>query len=419
MPSIVCLQGIRNLPPALVPPCLAAACPQLHTLCLQKRCTWLGMPPSSQPAALFTAPSTPVYPDLHTLEVEMDHLPLQTLTDGLQTLPNLTSLKLAANFLLTPPQAYQSAVEATCGHLTWLEVKAWGVQLRAYLQAPSVLSKLQHLRELHIPYEFVSDAGMCALLELPRLTHLAVDSFELSSSHAHKPCSWQELIVCDYLEVLNLSKLPLQGLCRLVAGRLVSNNAATLAADDVAAALANLPASCHLTAPSHGMLELDCGSWLHHQTLLLLLLPVLARWEGVRALRINVDGDEDEDVANDGQRLLQPDTITAIASHLTHMPSCTALRLDNWIPHPACQLITALRPTHITRLVISGYSVQEQHLLLWCCGDAGRDMTVEVLDGCHVKPSGGLQRVREYLQQVKLHSADNYKCVKLLGVDDG
>jgi hypothetical protein len=156
---------------------------------------------------------------------------------------------------------------------------------------------------------------------------------------------------------------------------------------------------------------LDCGLGCGNQTLPL-LLPVLARWEGVCSLRVGVGHNEYE-------ALLQPDTITAIVSHLTHLPSCTTLHVDGWAPHPACQLIPALRPTHITRLVISGYPVQEQHLLLWCCGDAGREITVEVRKYCHVQPEGGLQRLREYLEQVKLHSPGNVNCVKLLGEERG
>jgi hypothetical protein len=45
--------------------------------------------------------------------------------------------------------------------------------------------------------------------------------------------------------------------------------------------------------------------------------------------------------------------------------------------------------------------MQEQHLLLWCSGDAGRDMTVEVGKYCDVEPEGGVQRAREYLNKVR------------------
>jgi hypothetical protein len=340
----------------------------------------------------------------------LDQLPLQTLTAGLQALPNLTSLTLPS----ATPEKLQTTLAATCGRLTRLEMATHRERLPTLLQASGVMPKLHHLRELHIPDHIVSDDGMCALLALSSLTHVAVNSFELSSSHAHKPCSWQDLTVHDWMDVVSdLGKLPLQGLRRLVAGELVCDNVETITPHDAAVAVANIPASCHLTTTPHGQLLLDCGIQ-HCNQQLRLVLPFVARWEGVCWLKINVDEHDDYE----GHRLLQPDTITAIASHLTHMPSCTTLELVDWIPHPACQLITALRPTHVTRLVISGYPLYEPHLLVWCCGDAGRDMTVEVGDRSGVEPEGGVQRVRAYLEQAwRYASTGSSLRVTLLGDD--
>jgi hypothetical protein len=290
-------------------------------------------------------------------------------------------------------------------------------QLHTVLQAPAVMSKLHHLREISCDHVVV-DADMGVLLALPSLTHLAVLNFDLSFSHVHKLCSWQELTVHGCFDVVgDLAKLPLQGLSRLVVGRLAPScvddwdGAMDGTAHDVAAALANVPASCHLTVHPDGRLVMDCG-YGHRNEDLRQLLPVLARWEGVRSLTVDNDNSDDE-----GSKLLQPDTVTAIASQLANMPSCTTLKLDNWVPHLASPMLTALRPTHITRLVIGGYPVQEQHLVVWCSGDAGREITVEVCEGCNVRPKGGLQRVRAYLDQLRLNSLVR---VTLLGeeIDD-
>jgi hypothetical protein len=350
------------------------------------------------------------------LEVYVDQVPLQTLTAGLQALPNLTSLKLFTGYSrILPQNTYQSMLAATCGRLTRLEMATHRERLPTLLQAPPVMPKLQHLRELHIPEDIVTDDGMCALLALPSLTHVAVHSFQLTSSHSHKPCSWEKVTVYGYLDVVgSLVKLPLQGVRWLVAGTVMlgSIDDEERAAHDVAAALANIPASCHLTVHPDGRLVMDCAYGRRDEDLRQ-LLPVVARWEGVCLLTVTNFDDIDDD---DASRLLQPDTIAAIASHLANMPSCITLELNEWVPHLAYPMLTALRPTNITRLVINGFPVEEQHLLLWCCGDAGRDMTVEV-HGCHVRPKGGLQRVRAYLDQVRLNSLVR---VTLLGeeIDD-
>ncbi len=397
---LVCLQDIGGLPPTLVPPCLAA-CTQLHTLRLQECCSWLDTPPTNQPAASITEPCSPAYTTLHTFEADLYRLPLQTLTAGLQALPNLSSLKLANGFGSTLAQkAYLCALEATCGRLTRLEVTGFVKQLHNVLQAPPVTPKLQHLQELCIPDCVITDNGMCVLLAMSSLTHVAVSYFNLASSHAHKPCSWEEITVYDCLYVVgDLVKLPLQGLSRLVAGCLAVAGGSNAdeswleerAAHDVAAALASVPAICQLTAPSDGELVLKCGYGRGNQ-MVRLLLPVLARWEGVITLCVCVDFETDDVVdvdKHEGLRVLQHDTVTALAAQLASWPSCTTLEMVNWVPHPTYQLLTALRPTRVRRLVIGGYPFSEHHLMVWCCGDAGRAIEVQVENPSEVEPSGG------------------------------
>jgi hypothetical protein len=71
--------------------------------------------------------------------------------------------------------------------------------------------------------------------------------------------------------------------------------------------------------------------------------------------------------------------------------------MHGWKPLTTAQLLTALAPTHVTRLLISGTKLSEAELMLWCSGDAGRDVTVELGFDCCLHPEGSLARVRQQL----------------------
>jgi hypothetical protein len=117
-----------------------------------------------------------------------------------------------------------------------------------------------------------------------------------------------------------------------------------------------------------------------------LLLPLLARWEGVTSLEL----------ATPQRECLTPAALGALGALLEIMPSCIALLIRGLLPHPSIQLLPALVRTHVSTVVLVHTHMTEAHLMLWCAGgQASRPITVELSDNCDLV--GSISRVRSAL----------------------
>jgi hypothetical protein len=300
----------------------------------------------------------------------MEDVPVDVLTLGLAALPNLTSLSFTGDAALDVAD-FQAALAATSGRLTRLEFDGFVDCAESILQSPQVMSKLSNLRVISFDdmYSGCDDLWFNALLALPHLTHVTIPYNLLCESHAHKACTWQELRLSFGAYIMGLGKLPLRGVRRLVLGGGVrlGSHADNITLHQVEAELANVPASCCVSTPPNGALKLSCQDEYGHR-IMPLLLPLLHRCEGVRTLHLDGWGSR-----------MKPRTAAAIGAHLARVPSCTTLTLEQWKPHASAQLLTALAPTCVTRLLlINGLALSKAAVMLWRSGNAERDVTVEI-----------------------------------------
>jgi hypothetical protein len=318
----------------------------------------------------------------------VDYLPLDSVTSGLAALPNLSSLSLDSMQEIESDDC-QTALSATCGGLTRLVLSGYLGHAYSALQAPLVADKLHNLRVIVMDEGIALDGlWLDVLLALPSLTHITTSNIDLSESHAHRHCAWQEIHMRGVIFIRELGYLALKGLRRLVLGGDVLLGAADedVNLQQVEAALTNIPASCQLSVPSSGVLTLGCPYRQEVNKSVPLLLPLLHRVEGVRTLRLH----------SWDSRLL-PSTASAIGTHLARVPTCTSLHFEDWKPQTSTQLLTALAPTNVTHLILGVSKVVEMEVAVWCSGLVERDMVVEVRSRCRVDAESMLACVREML----------------------
>jgi hypothetical protein len=105
------------------------------------------------------------------------------------------------------------------------------------------------------------------------------------------------------------------------------------------------------------------------------LLPLLARWEGVKEVTLLSKG------ASAHNPQLTPDAVGALGALLEGMPSCTKLNLYGCTPNPSALLLPALTHTSVgvLHLDVAPAAACEAQIMQWCAGSQpGRPFTVKV-----------------------------------------
>jgi hypothetical protein len=242
----------------------------------------------------------------------------------------------------------------------------------------------------------LDDDGLNAMMaHLPALTHVKLACLRLEDNHADAQmvgCSWEELVVAIVTDVQSLARLPLRCIKR-VALRCLGcqdnhSNSNTPDADStppsspaavLASALAAAPACSFCCHDTTGALSFFCPV-----SQLPAMLPLLARWEGVRTLVVQPAGRVLE--------RLTPAAVGALGALLEGMPSCTNLGISGFTPNFNALLLPALTRTSVVQLDLTLMHVTEVQLALWCAGGNASRSIVVVMRRDRVP--GGIDEVR-------------------------
>ncbi len=398
----------------MVPACLTAACPALRTLQLW-RCAFnatAALPQQQQQqqqqqreegqGVQATIDLSPCL-QLRTLHLaQCTGLPVSLLTTTLTALPHLTSLTLAVAGL-TGGDDFSMVLAASTGQLTHLAWESnvyttYGLELPSFLTAPAVQHKLTRLQQLDIKPFDLDDSGLCAMMaHLPALKHITFCNLKLQDSHADVQLvcgSWEELHIGFETSVTSLARLPLRCIKRVIAWNLGLEDDAdgsctsNIASDAhpaspvtvLTAALAAAP-ECELScACSDGNeLQLSCPV-----SQLPALLPLLARWEGVKSMFLASSGMVSE--------CLTPAAVGALGALLEGMPSCTKLALCRFTPSLTSLLLPALARTSVRELDFTYMDMSIVQLMLWCAGAPASCTMIIMLDESCV--DGDIGKVR-------------------------
>ncbi len=319
---------------------------------------------------------------LHTLCYEGCNNLLPGLPAVLPALPHLTSLSLVivddhgidqfCSVLLT--------IAGQLTHLQW-DSLTHEFNLASCLASPAVLFKLSSLRRLEVCRFKLDDAGLSVLLaSFPELTYVGVGGCRLQRSHlAEDRIAWEEFCIRS-IDVASLARLPLRVIKRVYVVGLYSDwsctttsNTTTINSGDAAAAAAGATLTAALAAdPDCTFTCIDGHLDLHlHVSEMPALLPLIARWQGVRYLSLHtpVHG-------TDAQRLTAA-AAGALGALLQVLPSCSVLRLCGLKPHPSALLLPVLAHTSVTRVDLVDDSITEAELMAWCAGgDAAHPIAV-------------------------------------------
>jgi hypothetical protein len=398
------VQGFQRLS-EVVPSCLAAACPALRTLLLRS-CAFQEPP---QPATsgvqtrqrkrlllqqlMQRQTQTPlaVPPPLQVLHVvNVAGLTLRLLTAALASLPHLNSLTLG--YGAAHPNSSDTLCQvlpAVAGQLTHLSLPGDSASVTTavtkLLECPDIPSSIRQLRHIDLPDATLDDAGLSAVTtHLPLLTHVTVQSFELTTSHADAAtCSWEELCVTRSLTVSSLTRLPLRGIRKL---EVCSIRSAITTAAELSAALDAAPDCVFSCSPGidDSNLELWCDADVWP-----VLLP---RWRTGAARRLVIGAS--------GADCLTPAALGALVSLLERLKSFEELSIGGFA-HPGTDsaplLLPALRNTSVDTLQLRYQQMTEEQLLAWCAGGKpGRHMIV--LWECGTL-QGSLTNVHKVLRQ--------------------
>jgi hypothetical protein len=211
------------------------------------------------------------------------------------------------------------------------------------------------------------------MAHLPALTHVEVGHLELQDSHAdgQMACIWEELHIYSRICATSLARLPLRCIKRLGVGQVDCYNGADPAAAStqptvlLKAALAAAP-DCCCSVTWRGRLSLFCPV-----RKMPAMLPLLARWEGVKSMLVETKAAEPE--------YLTPAAVGALGALLESMPNCSELALHNVAPSLNASLLPALSRTSVLTLDFTELHMTEAQLMLWCAGrPEGRRMIVRV-----------------------------------------
>jgi hypothetical protein len=230
------------------------------------------------------------------------------------------------------------------------------------------------LQQLEVRHFFLDDTGLRVLLtHMSVLTHIWVWTVQLKDSYADVGCTWEALSMYD-VSVTSLAHLPLRGIKRVCVDQVlgaitarVAAGASRTAALRLAAAMAAAPDCTSVCSEREGLV-LSCRA-----AELQILLPLLARWQGVDSLQL---------VTPSGEQLRRA-TLAALGALLEDMPDCAQLIIKGAIPHPSAQLLPALAHSSVSRVLLDHDRMTEAHLMLWCAGgQASHDVTVELSEWC-------------------------------------
>jgi hypothetical protein len=234
---------------------------------------------------------------------------------------------------------------------------------------------------LGVPGALLDDAGLRVLLaHMPVLTYVSVTTVQLQDSHADVECSWEELRMDD-VSVTSLAHLPLRGIKHVRVNELVSAATAgggdgvaaaaayhTAAATKLSAALAAAPDCTFVSCYEEHIMPVRCSV-----AEMPALLPLLARWQGVKDLYLTTPS---------GQRLT-PAAVAALGALLEGMPSCKELTIEGPTPHPSALLLPVLSRTSVSKVFFCHDHMAEAHLMLWCAGGrASHPVALELRHGC-------------------------------------
>jgi hypothetical protein len=110
------------------------------------------------------------------------------------------------------------------------------------------------------------------------------------------------------------------------------------------------------------------------------LLPLLARWQGMRRLKLRLP--------DDNSQMLTPAALKALVALLEAQHACTELYITDFTPHPTALLLPLLAHTSVTRVVLMDCSITEAELMGWCAGsDVARRVAVLVDGDVEGKPA--------------------------------
>ncbi len=254
----------------------------------------------------------------------------------------------------------------------------------SWLASPAVLFKLGGLRRLEFSQSLVDDAGMHTLLtSFPALSHVVVGGCRLQGSHlAEDRMAWEELCMLS-IDVASLARLPLRVIKRVHVVGLYSDwsctttsSTTTINSGDAAAAAAASLTAALAAAPDCTFTCIDGRLDLHlHVSEMPALLPLIARWQGVRCLSLCVPCK--------GSQRLTAAAAGALGALLQVLPSCTELQLSGLKPHPSALLLPVLTHTSVTRVDLVDDIITEAELMAWCTGgDAAHPIEFELSFCC-------------------------------------
>ncbi len=339
-------------------------------------------------------------PQLQTLNLgRCRDVPLCLLTKALAALPRLTDLTLPAEGP-TGTDDVSTALAALNGQLTrlaWIAMTTMldGKKLPPFLKTPAAQHKLAQLQQLDLYAVDLDDTGLHAMMaHLPALTHVTCRDLKLQYSHADAQMarSWEELLIMMRPSITAFAHLPLRCIKRVRASYLRcldvhdSNNPAAASTQPtppaalLAAALAAAPNCrfcCHDTT---GALRFFCPV-----SQLPTMLPLLARWEGVKSMFLAPAGTASE--------RLTPAAVGVLGALLEGMSGCTKLILRGLTPRLMARLLPAVMHTPVQILDLDVESITEAHLMQWCtCDQGSRSFVVVLSPWCNV--DGKIDRVR-------------------------
>ncbi len=318
--------------------------------------------------------------DMSQIDTQAQHLQQQ-----LAALPSLSSLTV-----LDTEDLLEQLHSTTLTGLELTTYRPLGVQA-SFLQRLPV--QFPNLVELHAPYAVsVDDDGLEALLSMRGLRRVTVWDLDLERSHAHRPCTWEELFAAEltHVDVDMWARLPLEGIAHLDVpsawrgGVLPSRDAQAVAR--VAAAVKR--SGCEGAVRGLSFSGEDATALRTTLRPLLGALPA----EEQRTIRII------------GLRVDLPDAWSQLCQQLT--PAVSTLGLYDCTVAP--EVLGALLPTlpaTVTRLELTSWpdlSTIEEHVLA-VCSAAVRPIEVFVAGRL---PQGVTARIRTHLaEQGKTHVA--------------